>query len=430
MYLTLFIREMILALLQCWLDFRIVLITIGGRDRTKEHLVRGYRGLSAWLAAVLCFVVVVSVACNFGVTPATPTPRISPTSSIKPVITIQAPQNNADAVVNQAITVQASGSHPEGVTRLELRANGQQVDSKVSQNQLGDQQFSAYLNYTPTVEGTLILQVLAWRGGLSSDPAAVTVNVKSQQAQITSTVAAPTAFQPQATFDPRCRARVEVQGLNFRQGPSQNYPPFQVLALGNIVFITGRLADNTWWQGRIGNTLGWMSASYITLLGVCSGVSVAAPPASPVPTATITNTVPATVATPIPGKPDLVVLEIIGPISIVLNADNTKAAIYQIRVRNKGGATTAALILRLVLPDGTLRDLGVVQALAPQQTAVFQTEVTFNAPGSVRLTAIVDSNNTIDESDETNNLKSLDLVLIKPTVVPTTPSQATSAATP
>lgn len=391
---------------------------------------RGYRGFSAWLAAVLCVVVMVSVACNFGVTPATPTPRVSPTSSVKPIITIQAPQNNADAVVNQAITVQASGSHPEGVTRLELRANGQQVDSKVSQNPLGDQQFSAYLNYTPTVEGTLTLEVLAWRGGLASDPASVTVNVKSQQAQVTNTVAAPTAFQPQATFDPRCRARVEVNGLNFRQGPGQNYPPFQVLGLGSIVFITGRLADNTWWQGRIGNTLGWMSASYITLLGVCSGVSVAAPPASPVPTVAITNTVATTVASPVPGKPDLIVFEITGPISIVLDANNTKTATYQIKVKNNGSVNTGAFNVGLVLPDGTLRDLGSVPALAPQQQAVFQTDVTFTAPGSARLTAIVDSNNTIDESDETNNLKSLDLVLIKPTVVPTTPAQATSAATP
>src|SRR4051812_45018978 len=100
------------------------------------------------------------LACNLGVNPATPTPRASPTSSQRPVVSIQAPQNNADAVVNQSITVQATGTHPDGVTRLELRANNLTVDNKVSQNANGDQQFAAYLNYMPTTTGTLLLQVI------------------------------------------------------------------------------------------------------------------------------------------------------------------------------------------------------------------------------------------------------------------------------
>jgi len=70
--------------------------------------------------------------------------------------------------------------------------------------------------------------------------------------------------------------------------------------------------------------------------------------------------------------------------------------------------------------------MGTVPALAAGQTAILQTDVSFTAPGSVRLTAVVDTANTVDETNETNNLKSLDVVLIKPTPLPTTPTKESS----
>jgi uncharacterized protein YraI len=363
------------------------------------------------------------IACNLGAAPSTPTPRVSPTSSVKPTVAIQSPQNNADTVIGQPITVQASGNHPNGITRLELRANTQLVDSKVSQNPQGDPSFTAYLNFTPQVPGTLVLQVIAYHDNLSSDPAGITVNVKSQVAQVTATVAEPAGSTQIIPSDPTCRARVDVTGLNFRQGPGQSYASLAVLSLGNIVTITGRLADNTWWQGRIGNTTGWMSASFITLIGICYNIQVVQPPASPVPTATITPTTAPTVpqATATTGKPDLIVVDITGPVSIILDQTGSKVATYKITVQNVGGVSANQFNLGLVLPDGTLRDVGqTVQPLLPNQQAIFQTDVTFIAPGAARLTAFVDWNNTIDESNENNNLKSLDIVLIKPTPLPVT----------
>jgi uncharacterized protein YraI len=376
------------------------------------------RRLLAWLTILIVWI---TVACNLGVAP---TPRPSPTAVQKPTVSIQAPQNNADAVVGQAITVQATGSHPDGVTRIELRVNSQQVDSKVSQNAAGDQQFSAYLNYTPTVEGSLLLEVISYRGNVASDPAVITVNVKSQQSQVTATVAVPTGSANdavQATYDPRCRARVEVNGLNFRQGPGQNYDRLQLLGLGTIVFVTGRLQDNTWWQGHYGNTVGWVSASYVTLLGTCYGIQAVIPSPSPAPTATITTTAAPTVAqaTNTPGKPDLIVSELSGPVSMPLDDNGSKVGTYRIMIQNVGTISTGAFNVGLVLPDGTLRDLGSVAALLPGQSALVQTDVTFTAPGSARLIAIVDSNNTVDETNEANNLKPLDIVIIKPTLTAT-----------
>ena len=382
---------------------------------------RGHRHFSAWLGVLLALLVMLALACNLGVTPVTPTPRVSPTSSVRPGVSIQSPQNNADAIVGQPITVQASGSHPDGVTRLELRANTLQVDSKVSQNPLGDQQFTAYLNYTPAASGVLILQVIAYRNNLASDSAAITLNVKNQAAQVTDAVVAPVGSTQVIPDDPTCRARVEVNGLNFRQGPAQSYPPLAVLGLGNVVYITGRIADNTWWQGRINNTVGWMSASFITLLGNCYTIQVAQPPASPVPSATITLTSAPTVAQAsiTPGKADLLVSDLLGPVSIVLDQNGTKTVGYTILVQNVGTANAANFNVGLVMPDGTQQDLGTVPLLVPGQKAQFQATLTFTAPGSARLNVVADTYNTIDETNETNNLRSLDVVLIKPTPAPT-----------
>jgi uncharacterized protein YraI len=391
--------------------------------------VRGRRYTSGrlWLFATLTFATM--LACNLGVAPITPTPRVSPTSSVKPTVSILSPQNNTDVLIGQPIVVQARGSHPDGVTRLELRANSQQVDSKVSQNPQGDLEFTANLNFTPQIPGLLVLQVFAYHDNLASDPASVTVNVKTQQAQVTATIDINPGSTAFSTSDPTCRARVEVNGLNFRQGPGQTFPPLQVLGIGTIVNITGRLPDNSWWQGRINNTTGWMSKPFITLLGICTNIPVVQPPASPTPLATSTVPPTALQATATPGKPDLIVTDLSGPVSIILDQNGTKTATYHITVQNVGTVSAGQFNVAVVLPDGTQRVLGAAPGLAPNQFAQAQTDVTFNAPGSARLTAIVDPDNSVDEANEGNNLKSLDVVLIKPTPLPITGTPPTSTPT-
>jgi uncharacterized protein YgiM (DUF1202 family) len=291
------------------------------------------------------------------------------------------------------------------------------VDSKVSQNAAGDQQFGAYLNYTPSVAGTLVLQVIAYRGNVASDPAGVTVSVKTQEAFVTATVAVPIGSTEVIYTDPTCRARVEVNGLNFRQGPGQTYPPYAVLSLGSLITVTGSNSDLTWWQGQVGNTTGWVSRNYITLLGsLCSSIPVVSAPPSPAPSLTSTVAVTsAPQATATTGLPDLVIIKIEGPVSIMLDQNGSATATYKVTAQNTGQAAAGAFNLGLVLPDGSLRDMGSVPALAVGQQAVFQTNVTFSSPGAARISAVADTNNTVAESDETNNIKTLDLVLIKPT---------------
>src|ERR1041385_5698062 len=127
--------------------------------------------LAFWFTFLLSISVMTATACSLGAPALTPTPAVSPTSSVKPTVTIQSPASGSSGAVGTPITVQATGVHPDGVTRIELLANSQQVDSKISQNPSGDQQLQTYLNYTPTAAGTLLLQVIAYQGSLASDPA-------------------------------------------------------------------------------------------------------------------------------------------------------------------------------------------------------------------------------------------------------------------
>lgn len=362
------------------------------------------------LGTLLLATALIGVACSIGYTPP---PTIQPTNIVqKPAVSIQNPQDNADAVVGQAITVQASGSHPDGVTRMELRANGVTVDSKISQNPSGDQQFAAYLNYTPTTAGTLQLQVIAYRGTVASDPAVITLNVKAQEAQVTATVDQPTGGDQGGAIDPTCRARVEVNGLNFRQGPGQTFPPLAVLSLGTFIPLTGRSADYSWWQGTMGNTVGWMNRNFITLLGsLCNSIPVVQAPSSPTPATTPTGAPPPQV-TATSGLPDLAVVKIDGPVTVNLDANNHATVTYKVTVQNNGGPS-GPFNVAMVLPDGTAQDMGAVPGLSPGQQAIFQTDVTFTAPGSVRLAAVADSKQVVTETDKTNNVKTLDVVLIK-----------------
>ena len=383
-----------------------------------------------WYGFLLSISALVAMACALGAPALTPTPIASPTSSVKPTVTIQSPANGSSAAVAAQITVQATGVHPDGVTRIELLANSQQVDSKVSQNPTGDQQLQTYLNYTPTAAGTLLLQVIAYRGSLASDPASITLNVTDSAAAATATSQQSSNNTGGSTnIDPTCRARVDVNGLNFRQGPGQNYPPLQVLQLGTFVPITGAIPNLTWWQGQVGNTYGWMSASYITLFGsLCRSVPAVNPPPSPIPTITPTPSLAAPAATATGTLPDLVVINISGPASLVLKQDNTQTATYKVTVMNVGLANAGQFNVGMIMPDGTLRDMGLVAGLAAGQQAIFQTDVTFTTPGTVRLTAFVDSNNTVVESSENDNLLPMDVVLIKPTPVPATAAASSTTA--
>lgn len=97
---------------------------------------------------------------------------------------------------------------------------------------------------------------------------------------------------------------VALTALNVRSGPGTNYPILAVAPAGTVGEITGRSADNQWWQVRVANTISpdgfaWVSAGFVSATNV-SNVPVVSPstsapsatpgaPVSPVTTPTRTS---------------------------------------------------------------------------------------------------------------------------------------------
>ncbi len=390
-----------------------------------------------WIAiVVLAFG---SLACNL-IQNQQPSPLVTPTSaSGAPTVTINSPANGGEVAVGQEVLIQSTAQDGVGVTRIELRVNGFIVNTVPAESPLGDQEFSVIQSWRPTEAGTATLQVTAYRGSIASAPAQIALTVRASAAQITSTLQPLPGVTQVATDDPTCRARIEVEGLNFRTGPGTTYPILNVLTLGNLVRITGRLADNSWWQVQNGLDYGWISSAYTTQMGNCSAIAIIQPPPSPTPRpATATPTTPPT-STPIPGSPtptftptpqvpDLVVSAIEGPALLELNASGTVGARYTVRLLNQGTGNSGQFATSFRLPDGTVALLPIVVNLAPSQSVDLPVDVTFNASASYRLEATIDSGSQVAERDEGNNVRILDVVITNPPTTGLTAAPVVSGA--
>jgi hypothetical protein len=79
--------------------------------------------------------------------------------------------------------------------------------------------------------------------------------------------------------------------VNVRSGPGTNYPILTQFEAGQEAVVTGRNADDSWWQIRLGDTdesassLGWLFGQLVTFSGDDEAVAVAEAPPPP-PTST------------------------------------------------------------------------------------------------------------------------------------------------
>ena len=74
---------------------------------------------------------------------------------------------------------------------------------------------------------------------------------------IANDIAAPAA---QANCIP---SAITTASVNFRTGPSTNYPIITVLPAHVLLAVTGRNADRSWYQVVFNGVQGWVSASYL-----------------------------------------------------------------------------------------------------------------------------------------------------------------------
>lgn len=371
--------------------------------------------VTLWMLMVLWVI----SACNLTTNPnqveqslATPTGA----ASGKPVVVINSPASGSEVIVGSQILVSANATDSVGVTRVQLFANGSVVKTVSSESPNGDRSLNVLLDYTPRDPGVVNMQVIAYRAAIASDPAQIQINVRASQAQVTATP------QPQVNVpvinpnDPTCRALINV-GLNLRTGPGTVYPRITVLNAGTVTPIIGRTSINDWWQVRVNTTIGWISAEYTTVYGICNAVPiVAAPPTptttaatatnTPIPTNTLTTTpLPAT-ATNTPSPADLVVTNMSGPATLNLGFGNTPVtASFTVTITNTGGSTTGQFSNVVVInPGGTETPLGVVASLESGQSILLTISLTFSSTGPYTLQARADSDSQITEVSEVNNI--------------------------
>ena len=227
-----------------------------------------------------------ALACNLSPSEpqATATSAVTQTSvalSDVPEVEILAPADNSEVVVQTAVQIAVRAIDRTGVTRVEMRVNGLPIDAIAAPDPAGVSPLESLLSWTPVTLGQNIVEVVAFRGNTRGNPKRITLIVRQNASQIT--VPAVTALPPNViqTVDPSCRARVNVNGLNLRTGPGTNYPSFANLALGAELPIIGTNFERSWFQVVAADSVGWVSANFITQLGVCSTVGVVPIPPSP-----------------------------------------------------------------------------------------------------------------------------------------------------
>lgn len=366
----------------------------------------------------VCRIVLLSLAlalsaCNLTTDPPTlpPDPTGLPPTA-KPTVSISSPADGSTVAINTQLFVTARASDSVGITRVQLVANNQIVKTISSEAASGQRDFPVLLDYTPRQTGPVTLQVIAYRGALASDPAVVSVVVGQAQPQVTATIPVnpggvggpPIFIDPN---DPTCRALTNA-GLNVRQGPSTNFPLVQMtpnpLPAGTVVPITGRVADNSWWQITSGFNTGWVSAAFTSVYGICTNVPVVST-ATRTPTATPFVVPPTFTPTPrpptaTPGRPDLVISSIGGATSV---SSPWGPVTYSVTITNTGSGPSGPFSNQVILPDGSSADLGTVSNLNAGESISLNIDVSFPGVGTYTLQANADVANQVAEISEVNN---------------------------
>ncbi len=371
-----------------------------------------YRILVLTLVAVLAL-----GACNLSSEDSEPLSTLTPVTTIepggKPTVTIISPQNGAEYVVNDPVLISVNAMDTVGVTRVQLLANGQIVRTVSSESAAGETNKNVLLDYTPRSAGSVILQVMAYRGTVASDPAEITVLVRASQVLVTATAQFDLDIPTIDPFDQTCRAQINAN-LNFRAGPGTSFGIIRVLGYGEVIPIVGRLGDNTWWQLRSGATYGWVHADYIIRYGNCSSIPVTASPATPtssvptsIPTATTIPVFPT--STPIPTStpeplPNLMVTNVVGATRVTIPSGQTSVTeTYSMNITNLGGTINRQFSNSVRILNGALFDAGAVGNLGAGQTISLRVDVTFTATGDFILQFMADKDSEIQESNEGDN---------------------------
>ncbi len=218
------------------------------------------------------------------------------------------------------------------------------------------------------------------------------------------TQALPTPLSAPTDAPTRPQVRV-LQGANVRSGPGLVFnPPIGSLAGGATANIVAVSPDRQWYKIEYYNGFGWVSAQTVEVLGNISSLPVDAGPPPPAPTATPQ---PQPTQTPTANIDLSITAMTIDPLPLVCN----QASTIRVTIVNTGSnpSPEAAVVAQNIYNGNvnttattTVRGLGTNES----QEVTLTLTVSTNIDEDQTIRVIVDPNNAIAETDETNNSRS------------------------
>ena len=372
-----------------------------------------------------------------------PTPAAAVSGA--PVVTIVSPQPDAVYLPGVDVILQARITNAgPGIARVEMAVDGATVLSLDDPNPTGAYAFSAQTRWEATGPGPHTVTVAAIRadgtrsqpatttfrvaGGDAASPTATlpvtpTVPVLPTQAPTNTPASAPPATQaataaPTAATGGGSLTGTFSQTANVRSGPGLAFqPPIGIVNAGQTADVLARNPAGDWYKIRIPSGEGWVFAQLVTLNGDPAALPVDGGPPAPTagaPTATLpqpaTNTPPPTANLAAglialdPSQPQCAQTFVVG-----LDVANT-------------GTTPTAASGTVTLVDTRVQD-GSVQQQTTGGFPVLQPGQTFrvNMPLTVstfyneahRLTVTIDPANEVPETQDADNVTTIDYVLEK-----------------
>jgi pSer/pThr/pTyr-binding forkhead associated (FHA) protein/uncharacterized protein YraI len=363
------------------------------------------------IAALIVIVVVVAAISAYFLT----RDRGAATASI-PEVVITAPLSGSQVQLNSPVTVQATGSDPAGVVRMELWVSGLKIAESISPVAQGQPTFTSSFQWTPEAPGTYTLEIKAFneRGGVNA-PTLITVTVAGNTPTPTNTPTETATPEPPTPTVPTTPMLTTQTDLNVRLGPATEYDLLGLLPSGATAEIIGRSEDGQWWQIRFSpanDGIGWVSAdpAFSQAVNVNNVPVVPAPPTptsiptdTPSPTSTATQSPPTATPTPTStptatGEPVVVQFEVSPQtiqggecVRVRWNVTGVKEIYYQ-----DDGVTGNGDLIECPKDDETYR-LRVVKKDGSEQVEERDVEVVnpIVSTGTIR----VDPNQTVDFDD-------------------------------
>jgi hypothetical protein len=206
--------------------------------------------------------------------------------------------------------------------------------------------------------------------------------------------------------------------VNLRSGPGTTFDRLVVLPALSVLPLTGRSADNQWWQVRYAatNQIGWISAGFSTLYGSCGTIPIVGTATNtPVVIPSNTPIVPTNTSAPTvtPGLPDLVVTSIVGANALVLSG-GTVTQSYSITLTNTGSGPSGAFQARITsFPPTQTRELNA-SSLPAGGSISLNVDLTFTSANAYTINVQADSGGSVTEVSEVNNSGQLPVTVTNP----------------